>query len=69
MEILRKMVADPLLVHVPYQRHVKARLILNHYYSIPFNLFPYHMNQDQFNRDKLYYKTVGLIRHDRYLSK
>ena len=25
------------------------------------------MNQDQFKRDKLYYKTIGLIMHDRHV--
>ena len=41
--------------------------ILDLYYNIPFDLYPYHMNQDQFKRDKLYYKTLGLIMHDRQL--
>ena len=41
--------------------------ILDLYYNIPFDLYPYHMNQDQFKRDKLYYKTLGLIMHDRFI--
>ena len=43
--------------------------ILDLYYDIPFNEFAHHMNQDRFKRDKLYYKTLGLIMHDRYLRE